>query len=176
MKKKKTNFESRFWSGSKKYSVPGLLETFFQFNDLAIVKEVLGSMMHCSTRRKARIRTYPAEIFHLQQSLRSLLLAGRLIAAKAGKWTVPVSAEAVSSMQLSSLSEEEYQDPLRVFRKAFKTCSFEEFDEFLASTVYFSLGNISDDREKRRVSPYIHLIKMLDAAYLITERKMQKQK
>lgn len=175
MKKKRTSFESSFWSGSKKHSVTDLLETFFQFNDLAIVKEALGSMMHCSTRRKARIRTYPAEIFHLQQSLRSLLLAGRLIAAKAGKWTAPAPAEAGSSIQLSSLSEEEYKNPLRVFRKAFKACSFEEFDEFLASAVYFSLGNVRNDREKRIVSPYIHLVKMLDAAYLIKERGMQKQ-
>lgn len=176
MKKKKTNFESRFWSGNKKYSVPGLLETFFQFNELATIKEDLSEMVECSTRRKAIVKKHPAEVFHLHQSLRSLILASRFIAAGAGKWTVTAGPEITFPLALLSLSEEEYQDPLRVFRKAFKTCSFEEFDEFLASTVYFSLGKISDDREKRRVSPYIHLIKMLDAAYLITERKMQKQK
>lgn len=48
MKKKKTDFEARFWSGTRKHSVVDLLETFFQFNSLAEVKETLSMMMQCS--------------------------------------------------------------------------------------------------------------------------------
>jgi len=51
MKKKKTDFEAGFWSGSSNHSVLGLLEAFFQFSDLAIVKEALTAMMQCSVRK-----------------------------------------------------------------------------------------------------------------------------
>lgn len=76
MKKKKTDFEARFWSGTRKHSVAGLLAAFFQFNDLAVVKESLSAMVQCSVRRKARFGECPEEVFHLYLSLRSLVRAG----------------------------------------------------------------------------------------------------
>lgn len=85
MKKKKTDLESRFWSGSRKHSAVGLLEVFFQFNTLTEVKEMLSTMMHSSVQKKARIRKDPAEVFHLYLSLRSLVRASYLISIKAKK-------------------------------------------------------------------------------------------
>ncbi len=82
MKKKKTDFEARFWSGTRKHSVTELLASFFQFNDLAVVKEALGAMVQCSVRRKARLRECPQEVFHLYLSLRSLVRAGQVMAGK----------------------------------------------------------------------------------------------
>lgn len=171
MKKKKTDFGARFWSGTRKHSAAGLLEAFFQFNDPAEVKETLSAMVQCSVKKNARIREDPAEVFHLYQSLRSLVRACRLIGKKAKKRSFKIDSEThVPRTMTGSLSAEEYRDPVRVFRRAFRACSVEEYDEFLSLVVYFSLGDHRCDQEKKIVIPYIQLMKMLDAAWLITER------
>lgn len=171
MKKKKTDFESRFWSGSRKHSAIGLLEVFFQFNNLTEVKEMLSNMMHNSVQKKSRIRKEPAEVFQLYLSLRSLVRASHLISKKAkkGKFTAPSEIH-FSKTMTGSLSEEEYREPLRVFRSAFEICSLKDFDEFLSAVVYFSLGNSGCDEEKKIIIPYLQLTKLLDAAWLIVER------
>ena len=171
MKKKKTDFESRFWSGSRKHSALRLLEVFFQFNNLTDVKEMLSTMMHHSVQKKSRIRKDPAELFHLYLSLRSLVRASYLISKKAkkGKFTAPSEIN-FSKTMTDSLSKQEYREPVRVFRSAFKICSLQDFDEFLSAVVYFSLGNSGCDEEKRIIIPYLQLTKLLDAACLIVER------
>lgn len=171
MKKKKTDFESRFWSGTRKHSAVGLLEVFFQFNNPTEVKEMLSTMMHSSVQKKAQIRKDPAELFHLYLSLRSLVRASYLISKKAKKAKLKASSEInLSKTMTGSLSEQEYREPLRVFRSAFKICSLQDFDGFLSAVVYFSLGNSRCDEEKKIIIPYIQLTKMLDAAWLIVER------
>ncbi|MCJ7933327.1 MAG: hypothetical protein MUW56_06730 [Chryseobacterium sp.] len=61
-----------------------------------------------------------------------------------------------------------------VFKKAFKEYSIKEFDYFISGMVYFSLGVYDNLPERNMINPYIHLIKMLDAAYLIIERRGKK--
>lgn len=170
MKNRKRDFGARFWSGTRKHSAVGLLETFFQFNDLAIVKEAITAIVQYSVQKKNRITGHPEEIFHLHQSLRSLVRACCLIGKEAKKERFRASPKNHSSMLLGSLSAEEYQHPVRVFRKAFRTCSPEEYDDFLSAAVYFSLGNLRCEEERRIIIPYIQLMKMLDAAWLIVER------
>lgn len=110
MKKKKTDFESRFWSGSRKHSAVGLLEAFFQFNNPTDVKEMLGTMIHHSVQKKAKIRKEPAEVFQLYLSLRSLVRASFLISKKAKKAEFKVSSEInLSKTMTGSLSEQEYR-------------------------------------------------------------------
>jgi hypothetical protein len=41
--------------------------------------------------------------------------------------------------------------------------------------VYFSLGTFNNVPERNIVGPYLHLIKMLDAAWLIVEWKNRKK-
>jgi hypothetical protein len=168
MKKKKRDFESLFWSGTRKHTAMGLLETFFQFNDLATAKETLSTMVQYSVKKKSRISKDSAEVFHLYQSLRSLIRAGHLISTKAKKPTANASSESRFSKFTGLLSKEEYQHPVLAFQKAFKVCSLNEFDHFLASAVYFSLGNVRCEEEKKIFIPYIQLLKMLEAAYLMT--------
>lgn len=175
MKKKKTGFESRFWSGSRKHSAVGLLEVFFQFNNLTEAKQMLSSMMHNSVQKKSRIRKDPAEVFHLYLSLLSLIRASHLISKKAKKGKLKALSEInFSKTMTGSLSEQEYQEPLRVFRSVFKICSLRDFDQFLSAVVYFSLGNSGCDEEKKIIIPYLQLTKMLDAAWLIVERLQRK--
>lgn len=170
MKKRKRDFGARFWSGTRKHSAVGLLETFFRFNDPAEVEQNLSLMMQCSVRQNTRIRKDPSEIFHLHQSLRSLVRAARLIGKKAEKGAFRVSPEPHPPMPLTFLSAEEYRDPVRVLRRAFKTCTLQEYDDFLSAVVYFSLADAGCEEERRIVIPYLQLIKMLDAAWLIAER------
>ncbi len=170
MKDKKRDFGAWFWSGTRRDSAIGLLKTFFQFNDPAIVKEALSTMVQYSVQKNIKITGHPEEIFHLYQLLRSLVRACCLIGKKEKKGAFQASLEKHSPMILSSLSAEEYQNPVRVFRKAFKTCRPEEYDDFLLMVVYFSLGSLRCEEERRIIIPYIQLIKMLDAAWLITER------
>lgn len=171
MKKKKTDFEARFWSGTRKHSAAGLLETFFQFNSLAKAKETLSMMMQCSVQKNIRITKDPAEAFHLYLSLRSLVQACRLIRKQEKKGSFTIYSDFNFPKTITgSLSEEEYRDPVRVFQNAFKTCILEEFDGFLSAMVYFSLGNSRCDEEKKIIIPYLQFKKMLDAAWLIVER------
>lgn len=175
MMKKKRNFDARFWSGSRKHSAIELFETFFQFNDPTIVKEALSTMMQYSVRKKARITDHPAEVFHLYLSLRSLVKAGHVIGKKSGKGMACIlSREHALPLLTGSLSEEEFRDPVSVFRKAFKACSRQEYECFLSTMVYFSLGNSGCDQEKGIIRPYLHLVKMLEAAWLIRERTSAK--
>ena len=169
MKKKKTDFESRFWSGTRKHSATGLLEAFFQFNNLTEVKETLTIMVQCSVQKKTRIIKNPAEVFHLYLSLRSLVRASFLISKKAKKETFKVRNKN-HSQNPTSLSAEEYQNPEQLFRSAFTICSVQDFDAFLSAMVYFSLGSSTCDEEQKIIIPYLQLMKMLDVAWLIVER------
>lgn len=171
MKKKKTDLESRFWSGRNKHSALPLLETFFQFYDLATAKERLNLIMQYAVQGKVRIREDPSVIFYFHQSMRSFILAGYGLRKKSGKWSVHTLPEQGSLLAQGSLSEKEYCDPVLVFRKAFKEYRPEQFRDFLADIVYFSLGTFNNIPEGNIVGPYLHLCKMLDAAWLIVERK-----
>ncbi len=170
MKKKNLDLEARFWSGSKMYSALGLMETFFQFNDLAAAKEMLSTMMQHAVKKNSRIGEEPSAVFHFYLSMRSLIRAGYLIRKQSKQGKLNLHSEIRSPLMQGSLREEEYRDSLRVFQKAFKAHSLQEFDGFMAGIVYFSLGSGSCETESSIVSPYLHLTKMLDAAWLLLER------
>jgi hypothetical protein len=174
MKKKKINFESQFWSGRSKHSPVPLLKVFFQFHDLATAKERLNRIMQYAVQGKTRIPEDPSAVFHFHQSLRSFVRAGWCLRKKSGKWTAQEVPEHSSPLSQGSLSGEEYRDPVLVFRKAFKEYRPEELEEFLSDIVYFSLGTFNNVPEHNIVGPYLHLVKMLDAAWLIVERGKDK--
>lgn len=170
MKKNNIDFESRFWSGRSKLSPVALVDVFFQFYDLATAKERLNRIMQYAAQGKTRIPEDPSVVFHFHQSLRSLIRAGWCLRKKSGKWIGEAVPETGSPLMYGSLSEED-----RVFRKAFKQYRPEELEDFLSDIVYFSLGTFHNVPERNIVGPYFHLIKMLDAAWLIVERKNRKK-
>lgn len=174
MKKNRTDLDTRFWAVHRKHSGLQLMENFFQFNDLAGSKKRLNSIMSYAVKRDRWIKEDPSVIFHFRQSIQSFVRAGYLITLKEKKWVANIQLEDVSPLVLGLLSEKEYQNPLLVFKKAFREYSVQEFDYFMSGMVYFSLGVYDNLPERNIITPYIHLTKMLDAAHLILERRGKK--
>ena len=174
MKKGRTNFNTRF-RAEKKHSGLRLMETFFQFNELDVSKEMLSNIMNYAVKRNSWIHEDPAVIFEFHQSMRSLIRAGYLMMLKERKWTVDTRPEKISPWVLGLLSEKEYRNPLLVFKKAFRAYSIKEFDYFMSGIVYFSMGVYENLPERNIVMPYIHTVKMLDAAHLILQRRKEKE-
>lgn len=147
------------------------METFFRFNDLETSKKKLNSIMNHAIKRNSRINEDPSVIYHFHQCMQSFVQAGYLMALKEKKQTFNIHVEEIYPPFLGLLSEKEYQNPLLVFKKAFREYSVQEFNYFLSGMVYFSLRVYHNLPERNIISPYLHLTKMLDAAYLILERR-----
>ncbi|MDR2238551.1 MAG: hypothetical protein LBE92_20675 [Chryseobacterium sp.] len=171
MKKNTTDFEARCWADHKKRLAFRQMERFFQFNDLIVSKERLHSIMSCAVQRNRRLDEDPLMVFQFHQAVRSFVRAGYHMMLKEKKHAVGVPPGKVSAWVLGLLSEEEYRNPLLVFKKAFREYNIREFDYFMSGIVYFSLGVYEHLPERNIINPYIHLIKMLDAAHLILERR-----
>ncbi|SHG14705.1 hypothetical protein [Chryseobacterium vrystaatense] len=171
MKKNRTDFQSRFGADNKKQSGVKLMEAFFQINNLAASKEKLNIIMNYAVKRNSWIKENPYDIYLFRQSMQSFVRAGYLITLKKKNRTINASLESDSLLLLGLLSEKEFQNPLLVFKKAFREYSIEEFDYFMSGIIYFSLGVYDHVPERNIVSPYIHLTKMLDATHLILERR-----
>lgn len=135
---------------------------------------MLSKIMIYAGKRKTAINEDSSAIFHFHQALRSFVRACYAIRLKEEKWSIPVPPENRSPLMQASLSNEEYLNPTLVFRKAFAEYSIKDFDYHIAIAVYFSMGVFKNAGESSLISTYIHLIKMLDAAYLILERRTQK--
>lgn len=171
MKKTRTDFQSRLGKSRKKHGGLQLMETFFHFNDLAVSKERLNTIMNYAVKRNSWIKEDPSVILHFHQAMRSFIHAGYLIALNGKKCAVNTQLEEASPLALGLLSEKEYRNPLLVFKKAFREYSTKEFDYFMTGIIHFSLRVYGHLPERNIVCPYIHLTKMLDAAHLILERK-----
>ncbi|WP_045500970.1 hypothetical protein [Chryseobacterium sp. StRB126] len=171
MKKIRTDFQSRLGKSRKKHYGLQQMEIFFQLNDLAVSKELLNSIMSYALKRDSWIKEEPSVIYHFHQAMRSFVRASYFIMLKEKKLKINAQLENISPLALGLLTEKEYQNPLLVFKKAFKEYSINEFDYFISGMVYFSMGIYDKLPERNMINPYIHLIKMLDAAYLIIERK-----
>lgn len=171
MKKTRTNFQSRLGKGRKKHCGLQLMENYFKLNDLTASKELLNDIISYAVKRNNWIKEHPSVILHFQEAMRSFIHAGYLIALKEKKCNINTQLEEISPLVLGLLSEKEYQNPLLVFKKAFREYSVKEFDYFISGMVYLSLGIYDHLPERNIISPYIHLTKMLNAAYLILERR-----
>ncbi|WP_394660570.1 hypothetical protein [uncultured Chryseobacterium sp.] len=173
MKKKNLDLEARFWLGSEVHSGVKILETFFQFNDPATAREILNKIMISAVKKKSVPSQDAAAVFHFYLVLRSFIRACFLISKKRNRWAVDASPGNSSLMITGNLSVEEYRDPVRVLRKAFKAYRRKEYEAFLSSAVYFSLSDPGCKEEQRMIGPYIHLVEMLEAAYVIVKRAVK---
>ena len=81
-----------------------------------------------------------------------------------------------SILHQCSLTKEEYANPFTVFQIAFADKSLDEFDFFLCEVIHISLSPNVVDFDYDLITPYIHLLKMLDASQLMRERGLKKIK
>lgn len=174
MTKTKADIQPQPGKSRKKHGGLQRMETFFQFNDLESSKKKLNSIMNHAIKRNSCTKEDPSVIYQFHQCMQSFLQAGYLMALKEKKQDFNTQAEEVSPPVLGLLSEKEYQNPLLVFKKAFREYSVQEFNYFLSGVVYFSLRVYHNLPERNIINPYLHLTKMLDAAYLILERREKK--
>ncbi|WP_276964380.1 hypothetical protein [Chryseobacterium sp.] len=174
LKNKRIDFDARFWSGSRKHSRIKLLESFFHFNDLVTAKQMLNKIMVYAGKKKKAIKEDSPTIFHFHQALRSFVRACYAIKLKQTTWEMNTNIENRSTLMQASLSDEEYLNPTLVFQSAFEEYSLKDFDYYIAIAVYFSMGVFKNAEESSLIGPYLHLTKMLDAAHLILERRIQR--
>jgi len=125
-------------------------------------------------KKKTTINEDSSAIFHFHQALRSFVRACYAIRLKEKTWEINTNPEKNSPLQQASLSDKEYLNPTLVFQKAFSEYSIRDFDYYIAIAVYFSMGVFKNAEESSLIGPYLHLTKMLDAAQLILERRIQK--
>lgn len=75
---------------------------------------------------------------------------------------------------MASLTKEEYANPFVVFQKAFAEKTPGEFEFFLCEIVHLSLSPYTEEYDFDLMTPYLHVIKMLDASQLLRERVVEK--
>lgn len=175
MKNNRIDFEARFWSGSDTYSGLRLIETFFQFNELATANEMLHNIMICAVKKKCVIKEDHSAVFHFHQALRSFVRACYVLGHREKKTYLKMYAENNAPPMKGALSDQEYRNPFLVFQKAFAEYSLKDFEYYISVSVYFSLGVYAHSAESKILGPCIHLTKMLDAAFLILDRGRKKR-
>lgn len=147
-----------------------MLDHFFQLHDPASAKAILSTVMQNAVEKGSWIQTDLSVIVHFQQSMRSFIRAAYLLRLNHRAWMRGSLSEAVSPLVKGFLSEEEYRQPVQVFKQAFKAYTIQEYDYFISGIMYFSLVHYRYGPESNLVSPFIHMVKMLDAAWVVLER------
>ncbi|MNG02339.1 hypothetical protein D3C84_853650 [compost metagenome] len=77
---------------------------------------------------------------------------------------------------MASLTEQEYENPLTVFQKAFEENTIDKFEFFLFEIGHLSLSPFTEEFDYDLITPYIYLVKMLDASQLMRDRGIEKIK
>lgn len=176
MKKNKISLETNFWSGYAAGNPFKAINAFFDFADLDYYKQNLSEAVMYSYKRKVYEQHNPSNAFVLYTAFKSFLKICYCLQKKSKKWKVKDSLRSETVFHLSSLTKEEYENPFMVFQKAFDEKTLEEFELFLCEILEFSLSPNAEDFSSDLTTPYILVIKMLDAVALIRERGVEKIK
>jgi hypothetical protein len=175
MKKCKISFETSFWAGIAAGNPFKAIKAFFDFAHLDYYKQNLTEMVIYSCKTKVYKQDNPSDVFVFYTAIRSFLKVCYCLQEKSKKRKVKTSFRSETVFHLSSLTKEEYDNPFIVFQKAFDEKTHEEFEFFLCEILELSLSPYAGDPGSD-LTPYIHLIKMLDAVELMRERGVEKIK
>ena len=176
MKKNKISFETSSWAGEVSGNPIKAIDAFFAYADLDYYKQNLTEAVMCSYKRDIYEVNNPSNAFIFYTAINSFLKVCYCLPEKSKKWKVTASLRSETVFHLSSLTEEEYDNPFVVFQKAFTEKTLEEFESFLCLILELSLSPRDEDPYSDLTTPYIHLIKMLDAVALMKERGIEKIK
>lgn len=175
MKKNKISFGTNFWSAHEIENPFEVVDAFFDYADLDYYKETLCEAIFYMNKAEVYKKDYPGQVFVCYTALRSFLKACFYLQDESKKWKVKeVSSEKRLILQQASLTAKEYIDPFIVFPKAFEEKSLEDFEFFLCEIVHMSLCPSAVEFDYDLITPYIHLVKMLDASELMRERGLEK--
>lgn len=176
MKKSKISLETSFWAGQEVENPFEFLEVFFEYANLDYYKETLNHFLLHTNKLEAYEAGTPGQTFIIYTAFRSFLKACFSLKTKDKKLKVRKAPEKWSILGQASLTSEEYQNPFLVFQKAFDEKTPDEFDFFLCEITHLSLSTFAEEFEYDFITPFIHLTKMLDAAKIISERGIKKNK
>ncbi|MBF7091296.1 hypothetical protein IUY40_07070 [Flavobacterium sp. ALJ2] len=176
MKKNKISFETSFWPGYVAGNPFKAVKAFFDYADLEYYKLNLTEVAIYSYKKEIYEANNPSNAFVFYTAINTFLKVCYCLQKKSKKWKVTASLSCETVSHLSSLTEEEYHNPFIVFQKAFDKKTLEEFESFLCLILELSLSPYIVDTSSDLTTPYIHLIKMLDAVGLMRERGIEKIK
>lgn len=176
MKKNKISFETRFWAGFVAENPFEAFDAIFDFAHLDYYKQNLSeAVLHCH-KRKVYKQDAPCNAFVFYTAICSFLKVCYSLKGKDKKWKVKESTRSETVFHLSSLTKEEYDNPFLVLQSAFEERTLQQFEFFLSEIMERSLSPCRADPDSDLTTPYIQLIKMLDAAELMRERGVDRIK
>lgn len=176
MNKNTISFETSSWAGEVSGNPIKAVEAFFAFADLDYYKQNLTEAVLYSYKSEVYEANNPSNAFVFYTAMNNFLKLCYCLQEKSKKWRVTASLPGETVSPLSSLTKEEYDDPFTVFQKAFNEKTLEEFECFLCLILELSMSPSPADPYSDLTTPYIYIIKMLDAVYLIKERGIEKIK
>jgi thiamine kinase-like enzyme len=117
----------------------------------------------------------PGDVFFNYTAIRSFLRACSSLQNKSKKWKVSEASTGQKSvLSQASLTVEEYKNPFIVFQNAFAEHSLADFEFFLCEVIHLALRPTIVEFDSDLLTPYIHVIKMLDASQLLFESEVEK--
>ncbi|OXA95571.1 hypothetical protein [Flavobacterium hercynium] len=177
MKKNKISFETNFWAHHELENPFEVIDTFLGSESLAFFKQTLSEIVFYRSKDEVYQKECPGDVFFTYTAFRSFLRACSALQHKSKKWKVTaVSAERRSILSLASLTIEEYENPFAVFENAFAEHSLADFEFFLCEVIHLALRPTIVEFDSDLLTPYIHIIKMLDASQLLLESQVEKIK
>jgi len=175
MKKNKISFETNFWAHQELENPFEVIDAFFGSESLSYYKQTLNEIVIYRSKDEVYQKECPGDVFFNYTAIRSFLRACSCLQHKSKKWKVrEVSMEQKSILSQASLTAKEYENPFMVFQNAFTEYSLADFEFFLCEIVHLSLRPTIVEFDSDLLTPYIHVIKMLDASQLLLESEVEK--
>jgi len=176
MKKTKISMETYFWATYEIEDPFELINAFFNYCTVDSYKNTLSEIMLYVYRTEVCTKDRPGDVFDFHTAVRSFIRGAYLLTFKAKKWKVKEAPEEWHIISQASLNKEEYENPFLVFEKAFERKTLEEYEFFLSEIVHVSLSPYKEEFDYDLTTPHIYLVKMLDAAQIMSERGVKKIK
>lgn len=177
MKKQRQTFETMFWAVYEIKNAIKVLEAVFTYASLVHYKQIVNDTILYSQKEQVYDKLEPCELFRCHAILRSFFRACAIVESNSNKKNIfKFHTPCKSILHQASLSDEEYHNPFQVFKNALTENSVEEYESFFALMVEMGLSRHQLNDHFDWFNYYLHTVKMLDAAQLLKERGIQKNK
>ena len=117
MKKKKKNFETKFWAGFEAGNPFEASDALFDFAHLDYYKRNLTQAVLYSFKEEICSNDRPSEIFIFYKAICSFLKTYYCLHKKSSRWGVKESVHTEDVFHLTSLTKQEYDNPFPSWRE-----------------------------------------------------------